>query len=194
MSFLDETKNFGLLALIVGAINLVCAIMFFFNNNIETTWRIVGGVGRILASIVILAAGWAIFSGNIPSFMARLFPEGSTSKFGVITGYTAAVGASFIVGLGTSVGEIILGVVLGLILLLAVFILTTGKTGVIEIIIWVIFLIIYIIGIIFDAIGVFASFDPLNVLSIIGCLCECLMFIIAFIYLIDPEVRKKFGL
>ena len=76
MAFTDSTRNFGILAIVVAVIGLASGVAVFFDDGIETKWRTIAGVGAILSNIVMLLAGYAIFSGNIPMFMDKLFPEG----------------------------------------------------------------------------------------------------------------------
>ena len=103
MAFTDNTRNFGLLAIMVAILGMGSGVMMFLDEDIESKWRTIAGVGAIIAHIVMLLAGYTIYSGNIPMFMDKLFPEGPTSKFGVLTGYTAAIGVASIIGLGSRV-------------------------------------------------------------------------------------------
>ena len=194
MSFLDNTRNFGILALIVSAMQIVGAVMFFLNEDVDQIWRIIGGVGGILAAIVMLAASFAIFSGNIPSFVERLFPEGATSKFGVLTGYTSAVGMASIIGLGSSVADIVFGLIIGIIILAIVWILTNDRKGIVEKILWVVLVIVYFLGIVNGIAIIIETADSTNAFTIVSGVCLCLMYLLAFLYLFDSDVKKKFGM
>ena len=189
MSFLDETRNFGILALIVAIVNAAGAVLFFFNEDIDPVWRTIAGVGGVLSSIVMILAGFTIMTGNIPSFLDKLFPDGAVSKFGVITGYTAAIGVASIVGLGFTVVDIVAGVLVGLILLGIVWILTNDRRGIVERILWVILIVVYFIGIITGvAIAITGG------LNLVSGICLTLMYLLAFTYLFDPSVKRKFGM
>ena len=190
MAFTDNTRNFGILAIIVAVIGLASGVAVFFDDEIESKWRTIAGVGTIIANIVMLLAGYAIFSGNIPMFMDKLFPEGPSTKFGVLTGYTAAIGVASIVGLGSSIMEIVMGVLVGLVLLFIVRILTNDRKGIVEKILWVILLVVYFLGIIGSILAIFSG----SVIDTIVGLCGCLMYLLAFIYLFDESVKKKFGM
>jgi hypothetical protein len=189
MSFLDETRNFGILALIVAIVNAAGSVLFFFNEDIDPVWRTIAGVGGVLSSIVMILAGFTIMTGNIPSFLDKLFPDGAVSKFGVITGYTAAIGVASIVGLGFTVIDIVAGVLVGLILLGIVWILTNDRRGIVERVLWVILIVVYFIGIITGvAIAITGG------LNLISGICLTLMYLLAFTYLFDPSVKRKFGM
>ena len=189
MSFLDETRNFGILALIVAIVNTAGSVLFFFNEDIDSVWRTIAGVGGVLSSIVMILAGITIMTGNIPSFLDKLFPDGAVSKFGVITGYTAAIGVASIVGLGFTVVDIVAGVLVGLILLGIVWILTNDRRGIVERILWVILIVVYFIGIITGvAIAITGG------LNLVSGICLTLMYLLAFTYLFDPSVKSKFGM
>lgn len=190
MAFTDNTRNFGILAIIVAVIGLLSGVAVFFDDEIEGKWRTIAGIGSIIANIVMLLAGYAIFSGNIPVFMEKLFPEGPNTKFGVITGYTAAIGVASIVGLGSSIGEIVLSVLVGLVLLFIVWILTNDRKGIVEKILWVILLVVYFLGIVANLLAIFSR-SPID--TVVG-LCGCLMYLLAFIYLFDESVKQKFGM
>lgn len=189
MSFIDDTKNFGILAIVVAVINIAASVLFFTNEDIENVWRIIAGVGGILSALVMLAAGFAIATKKIPGFMDKLFPDGVSSKFGVLTGYTAAIGVASIIGLGASVGDIVAGVIIGLLLLFIVWILTNDRKGVIEKILWVVLIFIYFLGIL---VGVIVAIS--GGLNIVSGICVSLMYLLAFLYLFDPSVKAKFGI
>lgn len=189
MSFLDETRNFGILALIVAIVNAIGSVLFFLNEDIDPVWRTVAGVGGILSSVVMISAGFAIMTGNIPPFIERIFPDGVASKFGVITGYTAAIGVASIVGLGFTIADIVAGVLVGIILIGIVWILTNDRRGIVERIIWVILIVVYFIGVITGvAIAITGG------LNLISGICLTLMYLLAFTYLFDPGVKSKFGM
>ena len=190
MAFTDNTRNFGLLAIMVAILGMGSGVMMFLDEDIESKWRTIAGVGAIIAHIVMLLAGYTIYSGNIPMFMDKLFPEGPTSKFGVLTGYTAAIGVASIIGLGSSVAEIVVGVLVGLILLGIVWILTNDRKGIIERILWVILLVVYFLGIVGSILSIFSGSAIATAMG----LCGCLMYLLAFIYLFDESVKQKFGM
>ncbi len=189
MSFIDNTKNFGILAVVVAVINVAGSVLFFINEDVEDIWRIIAGVGGIVSAALMLVTGVAIATKRIPSFLTKLFPEGLSSKFGVLTGYTAAIGVASIVGLGTNVMDIVAGVVIGLLLLFIVWILTNDRKGVIEKILWVILIVIYFLGILS---GVVLAIE--GSLNIVSGICVALMYLLAFLYLFDPSVKAKFGI
>ena len=188
MSFLSDTKNFGLLAMVIAVVNVAVSV-FTFTSDGDFVWNVIDGVGGILAGLVMLAAGVTIFTKRFPPFMDRLFVDGASSKFGVITGYTAAIGVSVIVGLGPTPGSIVWGVLVGILLLVLVWVITHERKDMISKILWVVLLVIYFFGIIHGvSIALYGS------IYLLTGLCESLLFLLAFLYLFDMSVKDKFGL
>ncbi len=189
MSFIDNTKNFGILAVVIAVINIAASALFFTNEDIENVWRIIAGVGGIISALLMLVTGIAIATRKVPVFLEKLFPDGVSSKFGVLTGYTAAIGVASIIGLGASVADIVAGIIIGALLLFLVWILTNDRKGVIEKILWVILLVVYFLGILA---GVIVAIE--GGLNIVSGICVSLMYLLAFLYLFDPSVKVKFGI
>ncbi len=189
MSFIDNTKNFGILAVVIAVINVVGSVLFFTNEDVEDVWRIIAGIGGIISALLMLVTGVAIATRRIPVFLEKLFPDGASSKFGVLTGYTAAIGVATIVGLGPSLGDIIAGIIIGALLLFLVWILTNDRKGVVEKILWVILIVVYFLGILA---GIIVAIE--GGLNIVSGICITLMYLLAFLYLFDPSVKAKFGI
>jgi heme A synthase len=78
----------------------------------------------------------------------------------------------------------------GLVLLFIVWVLTNDRKGIVERILWVILLVVYFLGIVGSILAMFSD-SPIN--TVVG-LCGCLMYLLAFIYLFDESVKKKFGM
>ena len=188
MSFFDDTRYFGILAMVVAVINIVASVLSLISDA-DLMWRIIDGAGGILAGIVILLSGYAIFTGRIPSPLMRLFPDGVTSKFGVITGYTAAIGLASLIGLGPSIAAIVWGALIGILLILIAWIVTDEKKDMTKKVVWVVLMVIYFFGIIHGV-----SITLWGEFNIISGICETLMFLIAFLYLFDMSVKTKFGM
>lgn len=182
MAFLSDTKNFGILAMIAAAISIVGAVLSLFNSS--GVYSIVCGIGAIVGGIVLLLASVAIFTRSIPPMISSLFPEGARSKFGVLVGYTAAVGVASILKLTP------VGIIVGAIILVVVWVLTNDRKGVVEKILWFVLAVLYFLGAILGILTVFGG----GALAIVSGICAALMYLLAFVYLFDSDVKKKFNL
>ena len=198
-SFLDNTKNFGLMIAIIGLVDLIVNVIALVDgiNDINFDW-----IGGIIVGLVYLAAGWMVYSQK-PGALAPLFPEGISSKFGVLTGYVFLVGVTAIISgifviiantdnLGSGAG----GIILGLIILIMGWIITNDKKTAVDKIIWIVLVIIFLLLLI---LAILSIFDIGNVYSgltmalmYVDAIAAIIMYLMAFLYLLNPEVKSKF--
>lgn len=198
-SFLDNTKNFGLMIAIIGLVDLIVNVIALVDgiDNINLDW-----IGGIIIGLVYLAAGWMVYSQK-PGALAPLFPEGISSKFGVLTGYVFLVGVTAIIGgiffiiantdnIGGGVGDIILG----LIILIIGWIITNDKKTAVDKIVWVLLVIIFLLLLILAILSIFEvgnMFSGLTMaLMYVDAVATIVMYLMAFLYLLNPEVKSKF--
>ena len=198
MSFFDNTKNFGLVALIAALINVVAIIVLLFveidGQKIEPGNDIIGFLGMILPAIVMLIYGLSVF--RQAAIISFIFPEGPSSKFGVLTGLVFAAGVSSILSLNP------MGIVVGIILLIIGWIITNGNKTVVDTIIWVLMIIIFLLAAIAYVLAVlcvdslsldfFGDFVIGGIAGWIVAVCKAIMYILAFVYLFDKDVKSKF--
>ena len=190
MSFFDDTKNAGLLLLIIALMDIVFAVVAVFAldgyKDLETWKKILVIVGAVIGAAVIGLLGMGIMKGSV-SFQIGKFFSDVGSKFGVLVAVTAGIGvADIIEGIfniiafgGTSVGSLVIAVIL---LVMAWLMVEGGKVA--GNVIWIILLILYIIGIVVSAI---AS------LALVG-IPSLLLFIMLLLFLLSPEVKKRMGM
>ena len=176
MEFLNNTKNFGLMITILAIINAVLAILAMIDGGFG-----LGTVGAILSSAVMILAGIAIYMQTDGGIISFAFPEGSSSKFGALTGFIFATGISAILAL--NLGSIILGIII----LLVGWIITNNKKTFMDSIIWVLLIILFALLAIASVFAVFTA----DILMIVGGVCSAILYLMAFLYLLDPEVKKK---
>ena len=198
-SFLDNTKNFGLMIAIIGLVDLIVNVIALVDgiDNINLDW-----IGGIIIGLVYLAAGWMVYSQK-PGALDSLFPEGISSKFGVLTGYVFLVGVTAIIGgiffiiantdnIGGGVGDIILG----LIILIIGWIITNDKKTAVDKIVWVLLVIIFLLLLILAILSIFEvgnMFSGLTMaLMYVDVVATIVMYLMAFLYLLNPEVKSKF--
>ena len=190
MSFFDETRNAGILLLIIALLGIVFSIIAVFAfdgyKDAEMVKKVLWIVGAVLGSVIYAILGLGIMNGNCMVQIGGFFSD-VTSKFGVLVAVTAGVGVAEIInglfatiafGAG-NIGSIVVGVLL---VLIAWLMLDGGKLA--NNIIWIILLIVYIIGIIVSLIAC---------LALIG-IPMLLLFIMLLIFLLSPEVKSKMGM
>lgn len=176
MEFLNNTKNFGLMITIIAIVNAVLAILAMIDGGFG-----LGTVGAILSAAVMILAGIAIYMQTDGGIISFAFPEGSSSKFGALTGFIFATGISAILAL--NLGSIILGIII----LLVGWIITNNKKTFMDSIIWVLLIILFALLAIASVFAVFTA----DILMIVGGVCSAILYLMAFLYLLDPEVKKK---
>lgn len=190
MSFFDDTKNAGLLLLIIALMDIVFALISIFAldgyKDLEMWKKILVIVGAVIGAAILALLGFGIMKGSV-AFQIGPFFSDVNSKFGVLVAGTAGIGiADLIEGIfniiafgGTSVGSLVIAVIL---LVMAWLMVSGGKVA--GNVIWIILLIIYIIGIIVSAI---ASLVLVGIPSL-------LLFIMLLLFLLSPEVKSKMGM
>ncbi len=175
MEFLNNTKNFGLMIMILAVIDIVFGVIGIFDGFS------VGALGAILAPAVMILAGLAIFTQTNGGVISFAFPEGSRSKFGALTGFIFATGLSNILTL--SVG----GIVLGIIILIVGWLITNDRNTFIDSIIWVILVILFALIAVNSLLTAFGG----GVILIVSGICGAILYLMAFLYLLDKDVKKK---
>ena len=192
MSFFDETKNAGMLLLIIalmGVVFAVIAVFAFDGYKDADMWKkIVYIVGAVVGSAVYVILGLDIMKGSCRFQIGNLFSD-VTSKFGVLVALTAAFGISEIINsifsviggfdVGGQIGAIVVGI-----LFIVMAVLFAGDNEDARKVIWIILLILYIIMLIFSI---------LACLVLIG-IPMLLLSIFLIVFLLSPEVKSKCGM
>ena len=188
MSFLNDTKNFGLIIAILGLLDVISAILGFASSTIHAA------VGVLIAGLLILLAGLGIYKKKIPDFMTKLFPEGVDSKFGVLVGMMFTVSLSMVIAAIFALD--IAGLIAPIILLILALVVTNDKKNVFDKIIWILFVLIALIAMILGFVGIFSVGGEglYLVMGIIKAIAEALMYLMLLVYLLDGSVKKKFGM
>ena len=190
MSFFDDTKNAGLLLLIVALLDLIFTLVAIFAlddyKDAEMWKKIVAIVGGVIGAAIYALLGMGIMKGKI-AFQVGDFFSDVTSKYGVLVAIIAGMGcADLISGIfqiiafgGTSIGTIIIAILL---IVMAWFMVNGGKLA--GNIIWIILLILFILGIVVSAI---ASLVLVGIPSL-------LLYILLTVFLFSPEVKDRMGM
>jgi hypothetical protein len=190
MSFFDDTKNVGLLLLIIALFGVILSAVALFAlddyKDLDMWKKIVALVGSVIGAAIYAILGLGIMKGQCMIQIGGLFSD-VKSKFGVLVAGTAGVGISELVeGIfsiiaygATNAGTIVIAVLL---LVMAWLMVDGGKLA--GNIIWIVLLIIYILGIIFSIIAI---------LALIG-IPLLLLFIMLLLFLLSPEVKSRMGI
>ncbi|MFA6710091.1 MAG: hypothetical protein WC067_01395 [Candidatus Methanomethylophilaceae archaeon] len=197
MSFLDDTKTFGLVATVIGIIMAISGIMGIVD---KVYWT---GIGEILYALLIILLGVSVSKGETLKSIGSTFSEGVTSKFGILTSYVAVVGlGNIIYGIFTAVeigvGYGAVGIIIGIIALIFAYLMKDGKATGADKIIWILLAIIFFVYIVLNLLGIVASFGYDGALHIVvGVLMavsSMLLYLMLFTYLISDEVKGKMGM
>lgn len=187
MSFFDETKNFGLMAMIAGLVMVLSAIIWVV-NGFE-----LGLIGMLIAGLLLLVFGLGVYQGESKLNIGSLFDEGVTSKFGLVVGFIIIVGVVEIVQGIFAVN--IISIVIGVLLILFGLLMKMDLSPILKKIIWVILLIVFLLGIIYVLLGLVGAFGGellwVNALNAVAYLA---IFIMLFLYMLSPEVKSKMSM
>ncbi len=189
MSFFDETKNFGLMAMIAGLVMVLSAIIWVV-NGFE-----LGLIGMLIAGLLLLVFGLGVYQGESKLNIGSLFDEGVTSKFGLVVGFIIIVGVVDIVQGIFAVN--IMSIVIGVLLILFGFLMKMDLSPILKKIIWVILLIVFLLGIIGGILGVVAAFGGAAlwiVLNVLNAVAYLVIYIMLFLYMLSPEVKSKMSM
>ena len=189
MSFFDETKNFGLMAMIAGLVMVLSAIIWVV-NGFE-----LGLIGMLIAGLLLLVFGLGVYQGESKLNIGSLFDEGVTSKFGLVVGFIIIVGVVDIVQGIFAVN--IISIVIGVLLILFGLLMKMDLSPILKKIIWVILLIVFLLGIIGGLLGLVGAFGGellWVVLNALNAVAYLVIYIMLFLYMLSPEVKSKMSM
>jgi len=190
MSFFNDTKNAGLLLIIIAvlsiALNAIALFVLDDYKDSEVWKKIVVLVGSVIGAIIYAILGIGIKNGKCMIQIGDFFSDVS-SKFGVLVAITAGVGfadlVSSIFSLVAFGGMSVLTIVVAILMIVMAWFMINGDklTGNV---IWIILLILYILGIIGAII---------TIIALIG-IPLLLLYILLLTFLLSPEVKSKMGM
>ena len=190
MSFFDETKNFGLMAMIAGLVMVLSAILWVVDGFD------LGLIGVLIAGLLLLIFGLGVYQGESKLNIGSLFDEGVTSKFGLVVAFIIIVG---VIGIVQGIFALnIMSIVVGVLLILFGFLMKMDLSPILEKIIWIILLIVFLLGIIINGIlsvvGAFGG-EPLGiVLNVLNAVAYLVIYIMLFLYMLSPEVKSRMSM
>lgn len=195
MSFFDETKNFGLILLIVSLVGIVLDIVFMFVEIGGTKTPIITGVGSIIGELIVAIYAYGVYTGEYLIPIDR-FLDDAASRFGVIKGFVSVYAISSIVDaiftlvggiINNNLGGVIPSIVISLIIvalcIFAVLKMSDATVGTADKVIYYVLMILFILMIIFGI---------LSLIVIVG-IIPLVEGIMLLVMLVSPEVKEKFG-
>ena len=202
MSLLDNPKNFGLAAIIIGVVSLLVGIMAIVNGALADEiafGAIVAAIGTILYGLLILGIGLPIFKGEITNSLSIL------GKFvrviglaTIVVGIFAGAGTIIDGSLGGGITEIVIGLIFGLILIWVSTKILDGSVDLMDKIIWILLLIVFLILTIVSMVGIITPFlggfsIEIVFLAILS-LCQFILYAFLLFAVLSNDVKTAMGM
>lgn len=202
MSLLDNPKNFGLAAIIIGVVSLLVGIMAIVNGALADEiafGAIVAAIGTILYGLLILGIGLPIFKGEITNSLSIL------GKFvrviglaTIVVGIFAGAGTIIDGSLGGGITEIVIGLIFGLILIWVSTKILDGSVDLMDKIIWILLLIVFLILTIVSMVGIITPFlggfsVEIVFLAILS-LCQFILYAFLLFAVLSNDVKTAMGM
>ena len=203
MSFFDNPKNFGLAAIVIGAVSLLAGIIGIVNGALAdplATGSVVAAVGTLLYGALILGVRLPLYRGEESDKLTILgmfvrFVGLATIVVGVFSGAGQIIDEAAAAG----AGSIVIAVVLGLILLWIAGRITDGSVDTMDRIVWIILLVVFailtivsLVGIIMPFLGDLAILDA--VIAAVLSLCQFILYGFLLISVLSDDVKSAMGM
>ncbi|MGI6472323.1 MAG: hypothetical protein ACOX1N_04585 [Candidatus Methanomethylophilaceae archaeon] len=203
MSFFDNPKNFGLAAIVIGAVSMLAGIVGIVKGVLAdpiATGIVVAAVGTILYGVLILGVGLPVYKGEESDKLTILgmfvrFVGLATIVVGVFTGAGQIIDDSLAVGVTT----IVIQAVLGLVLIWIAGRIVDGSVDTLDRIVWIILLVVFAILTVFALVGIFIPFfAELAVLDllveVVLSLCQFILYAFLLVSVLSNEVKSAMGM
>jgi hypothetical protein len=203
MSFFDNPKNFGLAAIVIGAVSMLAGIIGIVQGVLAdpiATGIVVAAVGTILYGVLILGVGLPVYKGEESDKLTILgmfvrFVGLATIVVGVFTGAGQIIDDSLAVGVTT----IVIQAVLGLVLIWIAGRIVDGSVDTLDRIVWIILLVVFAILTVFALVGIFIPFfAELAVLDllveVVLSLCQFILYAFLLVSVLSNEVKSAMGM
>lgn len=203
MSFFDNPKNFGLAAIVIGAVSMLAGIIGIVKGVLAdpiATGIVVAAVGTILYGVLILGVGLPVYKGEESDKLTILgmfvrFVGLATIVVGVFTGAGQIIDDSLAVGVTT----IVIQAVLGLVLIWIAGRIVDGSVDTLDRIVWIILLVVFAILTVFALVGIFIPFfAELTVLDllveVVLSLCQFILYAFLLVSVLSNEVKSAMGM
>lgn len=203
MSFFDNPKNFGIAAIVIGAVSLISGLVAIVNGALAdpiATGSVVAAVGTLIFGILILGVGIPVYKGeesnklNILGLFVRVIGIAT-----IVTYLFSGAGQIIDESLATGVGWIIIGIIFGLILIWAAGKIVDGSADTMDKIIWILLLVAFAILTIVSLVGIFTPFltDGAildQALLAILSLFEFILYAFLLVAVLSDDVKRAMGI
>lgn len=203
MSFFDNPKNFGLAAIILGAVSLLAGIIGIVNGALAdpiATGSVVAAVGTLLFGVLILGIGLPVYRGEESD---RLTILGMFVRFVglavIVVGIFSGAGQIIDENLATGLGFIIVQVILGLILIWIAGRIVDGSVDTLDRIVWIILLVVFAILVVVSLVGIITPFfNDLALLdlaiAVVLSVCQFVLYAFLLVSILSDDVRLAMGM
>lgn len=203
MSFIDNPKNFGLAAVVIGIVSILAGILAIVNGALAdpmATGSVVASIGTILYGVLILGIGLPIYRGeetNAFSILGKFvnFVGIATIVVGIFSGAGQMVDDS----VGAGVVTIVINLIFGLILMWIAKRITDGTADTFDKIIWILLAIVFLVLTIVSLIGIITPFlmdtsvIDMVILAVLS-LCEFILYAFLLVAVLSNDVKSKMGM
>lgn len=203
MSFFDNPKNFGLAAIILGAVSLLAGIIGIVNGALAdpiATGSVVAAVGTLLFGVLILGIGLPVYRGEESDKLTIL---GMFVRFVglavIVVGIFSGAGQIIDENLATGLGFIIVQVILGLILIWIAGRIVDGSVDTLDRIVWIILLVVFAILVVVSLVGIITPFfNDLALLdlaiAVVLSACQFVLYAFLLVSVLSDDVRWAMGM
>ena len=207
-SVFDNTRIVGGAFLIIGFLEVIAAILAIiagFEDPGEeirmmiknwTYYCVILGAGSLICAILYAVFAFLVFSGTMSQKIEIL--ASYVKIVGIITALGGVFGAiASIVGgldIGASLISAAILVVIGLIIVYIAGKINDGKQTTGDKIIWIILMIAFILKLIFEALGIVGSFDPLSLSGIVSGIAGVVIAVFMIAFLFDSDVKTQMNM
>ncbi|MGE0015790.1 MAG: hypothetical protein AB7S83_06450 [Candidatus Methanomethylophilaceae archaeon] len=203
MSFIDNPKNFGLAAVVIGIVSILAGILAIVNGALADPMAIgliVASIGTILYGVLILGIGLPIYRGEDTSALSILgkfvnFVGLATIVVGIFTGAGLMVDDS----IASGAVEIVIALIFGLILMWIAKKITDNVTDTFDKIIWILLVIVFLVLTIVSLIGIITPFltDMAAidmVVTAVLSLCQFILYAFLLVAVLSNDVKSRMGM
>ena len=193
---MDDTANFGILAAAVGVLT-VCAQAAIISYNFFPP-----AAARLAAGVLYIVFGVAVARRVLPQPLSRLFPEGMDSGFGCIIAFCFLAGlCSVLIGIAASAtagaGSGGIYIITGMLTMALGHVASMPRRTRVDRLVLPALIVLFLILTLEAVMSFFQTWESgldgsLMWMLVAAAVAETCMFLIPFLYLMEPEVASKF--
>lgn len=205
MSFFDDTKKVGLALWIVGVLMILTAVLNIFFGLTDADAKaddtrfglVIVGIGSLICALIFFGYGKSVRSGQTAdkfAIVTKLILV--VAMITIVTGIFKAISGVGFHDIRTYAIEGAILIVLGLVVLFIYRTVAGGNAGTFGKIMWIALLVIFVLMFIGTA-AVLIKLNGGTLKLIVGAvtgICNLVIYLYMTVYLLDRDVRAKFGM